>query len=227
MTDHQNTDNRLDDLNVLEKDTTVNRQYTRFVKLMRYGLPLLAVTLTVIVIFWPDDTGKIAIIQKEELIPEDKSLIGQNELLNPRFETTDSQLQPVNVTAIRALQNQDNPNLIKLEKPNADLKMEDGSDIHLEALDGTYEQETEKLFLRDQVKIRHESGYELQAEELRVDMKTREAFSDKNVLIDGPDAKIEAIGLEGSMATGILTFKGPAKLTIYNKDIVKNDADSQ
>lgn len=221
MTDDQaietTADNRLSDLHVSGKEARVGKKYSRFVKLMRLGLPVLALVLTVIVIFWPDETSKIAIIQKTELIPEDKNMIGQNELLNPRFETTDAQAQPVNVTAIRALQNQDDPDLIKLDKPNADLKMKDGSDIHLEALSGTYEQNSEKLYLRDEVKIRHESGYELQAEELRVDMKTREAFSDKNVLIDGPDAKIEAIGLEGNMADGILTFKGPAKMTIYNQ----------
>lgn len=212
------SNDRLQDLNVVDRDISVSRGYTRFVRSMRWGLPLIAIILTVVVITWPEMDDKIVVVPKEELIPQSSSDIGQNELLNPRFETTDAQQNPVNVTAIRALQNQENPNLVKLDKPNADLKMKDGSNVQIEAQKGTYEQEAEKLFLQDDVKIRHESGYELQAEELRVDMITREAFSDKNVRVEGPEAQVDATGLEGNVETGILIFKGPAKLTLTPKD---------
>lgn len=209
---------RLQDLNVSDREVSVSRGYTRFVKYMRWGLPLIAAGLIVVVITWPDMGDKVVIVPKEELVPTSKTEIGENELLNPRFETMDSQNNPVNVTAERALQNQENPNLVKLDQPNADLQMKDGSDVHIEANQGTYEQEVEKLFLQDEVKIKHESGYELKAEELRVDMKTREAFSDKNVQIDGPEAQIDATGLEGKMEEGILIFKGPATLTLTPKE---------
>ena len=205
---------RLDELNTAERHTSVSKGYTRFVKSMRLLLPLSALALIMIVLAWPDMNDKIVIVPKEDIIPQSGANIGENELLNPRFETTDAQQQPVNVTAIRALQNQENPNLVKLEKPNADLKMKDGSAVQIEADRGTYEQEVEKLFLQQNVKIRHESGYELHAEELRVNMKTREAFSDKNVHVQGAEAQIDATGLEGNVEEGILIFKGPAKLTL-------------
>lgn len=223
----QNESTKLNNLNVGKRNVSVNRGYTKFVKSMRYVLPLLAVILTVVVITWPDMEDKIVIVQKDELIPTSESEIGGNELLNPRFETTDAQNNPINVTATRALQNQENPNLVKLNKPVADLKMKDGSAVNIEALDGTYEQETEKLFLQNNVKISHESGYELHAEELRIDMKTREAFSDKNVSIKGPDANIEATGLEGNMDDGILIFKGPATLTIVKTPHTQNTEETQ
>jgi lipopolysaccharide export system protein LptC len=213
---------RLDELNVDRRHTSVNRGYTRFVKSMRFVLPILAVILTVVVITWPDMEDKIVIIQKDDLIPTSESDIGENELLSPNFQTTDAQSQPVNVTANRALQNQENPNLVKLESPIADLKMKDGSAVNIKAIDGTYEQDTEKLFLQNDVKINHESGYELQAEELRINMKTREAFSDKDVRIQGPDAQIEATGLEGNVDEGVLIFKGPATLTISKNTKPKN-----
>lgn len=215
------TDSRLDELTIPDRDVTVSRGYTRFVKSMRYLLPLFALGLMIVVITWPEMEDKVVIIPKEDLIPQSKKDIGQNELLNPHFETTDAQQQPVNVTAARALQNQENPNLIKLEQPNADLKMKDGSAINIQANQGTYEQEVEKLFLEEDVKIKHESGYELQAEELRVDMKTREAFSDKNVVVEGPEATVEATGLDGSIGEGVLIFKGPAKLTLTPKEAPK------
>ncbi len=213
--DTQNT-SRLDELSVGNRNIAVNLNYTRFVKAMRYVLPLIAMALVGIIATWPEMEDKIVVVQKDEILSSSQNDIGENELLNPNFQTTDAQMQPVNVTADRAIQNQKNPNLVKLDRPLADLKMKDGAQVNIEALDGTYEQETEKLFLQNDVKIMHESGYKLRAEELRVDMKTREAFSDKNVSIDGPDATIQATGLQGNVDDGVLIFQGPATLTLKN-----------
>ena len=225
------SDNRprelLEELNVTGQKASVSRGYTRFIKYMRFILPLAALALIAVVIAWPEMEDKIVIVQKNEIIPESQTEIGENELLNPHFTTTDAQQQPVNVTAARALQNQENPDLVKLEKPNADLKMKDGSNVQIESLQGTYEQKTEKLFLQDEVKIRHESGYVLEAEELRVDMKTREAFSDKTVHVNGPEAKVVATGLEGNVENGILIFKGPATLTLTPADKPATAPDDQ
>lgn len=213
------TEDRLAELNVQTTGniTSINKGYTRFVKFMRLGLPLVAVILTVVVITWPEMDDKIVIIPKEDLVPQSSNDIGANELLNPHFETTDAQQNPVSVTAIRAVQSQDNPNLIKLDQPKADLKMKNGSAVHLEADKGTYEQEVEKLFLQDNVIISHESGYELYAEELRINLTTRQAFSDKNVRVIGSEAQVKATGLEANMEDGILIFKGPATLTLTPK----------
>ncbi|HPD82554.1 MAG: LPS export ABC transporter periplasmic protein LptC [Alphaproteobacteria bacterium] len=223
IAENQTEQPRLSDLHVHKRNVSINHGYTRFVKYMRYILPLVAIILMVIIVTWPEMEDKVVVINKDEIIPQSENEIGENELLNPKFETTDAQNQPVSVTADRALQNQNNPNLVKLDKPNADLKMKNGSAVQIEALSGTYEQDTEKLFLQNDVKIRHETGYELTAEELRVDMKTREAFSDKNVAVTGPDAHIEATGLEGNVENGILIFKGPAKLTITNIENINDN----
>ncbi len=206
------SDKRLDQLNVSDRDSTVNTGYTRFVKYMRFILPFAALTLTVIVLTWPEMDNKVTVIPKEDIAPQTE--IGENELVNPHFKTTDAQQQPIDITAIRAIQNQENPNLIKLDKPNADLKMKDGSTIQIKADRGIYEQEVEKLFLEQNVQIHHGSGYTLFAEELRINMKTQEAFSDKTVRIKGSKAEINAKGLEGNMKEGILIFKGPATLTL-------------
>lgn len=217
----------LEELNVGDQRASVSRGYTRFIRYMRFILPLAALGLIAVVIAWPEVEDKIVIVEKKKLIPESKTEIGENELLNPHFTTTDAQQQPVNVTAARAIQNQENPDLLKLDKPNADLKMKNGSNVKIESLQGTYEQKTEKLFLQDNVKIHHESGYVLEAEELRVDMKTREAFSDKTVHVKGPDAKVIATGLEGNVENGILIFKGPATLTLTPKDKSTTQPDEQ
>ena len=214
---------RLNSLNIGARNQKLGRKYTTFVKLMRYALPLIALGLTVVLATWPEMDDKIIIMQKDDLIPNASTDMGENELLNPKYQSTDAQGQPILVNATRALQNQENPNLIRLEKPIADIKMKNGSTVNIAAKDGTYEQENEKLFLHNDVKIDHESGYTLTGEELRMDMKTREAFSDKDVTIKGPDATIKAKGLSGNMDDGLLIFNGPATLTIHKNTEPKID----
>ncbi len=205
---------RLENLDIKNRNTKVGQGYSWFVKIMRFILPLTAIILTFIVIILPKMKDQLVIVPKETLVQQTDSNIGANELLNPNFETVDSNKNPVKITADRAIQNQQNPNLLKLENPHADLKMKDGSKVEIKAINGNYEQETEKLFLTNDVIIKHASGYKLNAEELRIDMQTKEAFSDKNVTIDGPAATIDAVGLEGNVDNGILIFKGPATMTL-------------
>ena len=209
---------RLENLNIDHQDVTVGRGYSWFVKSMRLILPVAAIGLIFAVVAWPKMEEELVIVPKEELVQKPQNEIGENELLNPHFETMDSNHHPVNVTAARALHNQDDPNSIRLEKPNANLQMENGDPVNIQALNGTYEQETQKLFLENDVAIKHGDGYELRAQELRVDMKTREAFSDKNITINGPTINIEATGLNGNMDNGTLIFNGPAKLTLNMQD---------
>jgi len=212
--------NRLNDLHVAQDQTVeVKKGYSWFVKLMRIVFPLLAVGLIFVAVALPQMKEELVIVPKEEIVQQAPSQIGENELLNPNFETVDSNQNPVKVTAARALHNQENPNLIKLDQPYADLKMSDGSAITINAKNGSYEQEAEKLYLRDNITITHESGYTLNAQELRVDMQSREAFSDKEVTIDGPAATINAAGLTGSITDGALTFNGPIQLILKENKV--------
>ena len=220
------TTSRLEQLSEKEYNTqNISKNYSRFVRIMRYFLPLAAVGLIITVFTWSDMDERIVALPKENLVS--KSNIGENELLNPQFETTDSQQQPVNVNAKRATQNQENPNLVRLEEPKADLRMKDGSRVMIEAQDGTYEQKVEKLYLQTNVKITHEEGYSLEAEELRINMKTREAWSDKAVHLKGPEGEINALGLEGNVDEGVLIFKGPVTLRFEQTDEILEGASQE
>jgi lipopolysaccharide export system protein LptC len=199
-----------------EAETRINQGYTRFVKFMRWGLPLAALLLTFIVFAWPEFERKTAIMPAPSDMESPDAKSGVNELLNPRYETRDNNQNPINVTAAKAIQSRSNASLVRLETPEAMLKTRKGEDVQVEALQGTYDQNEEKLFLQDNVKITHQSGYVLNAQELRINMKTQEAFSQKNVTISGPDADLQATGLQGNVEAGTLKFTGPAKL-IFKK----------
>lgn len=218
------TDARLNNLNIDAPVIKVNRLYSILVKVLRIGLPLAALALIFIVVALPKMEEDLVILPKEELITEPKNKIGKNELLNPKFETIDANNNPLNITAERAIYSQENPNLVTLEIPHATLKSNKGENVVIDAAMGTYEQQTKKLFLKDDIKINHESGYTLLAEELRLDIEAKEVFSDKAVEIDGPGANVKAIGLEAHIDDGTLLFKGPAKLIIKSSpDNLKTD----
>lgn len=206
------SENRLSEIDFHAPKAQINRRYTRFIKVMRLLLPLSALALTVVVITWPETDNKIIAVDERSLIPDMD--LAKNELLNPKFESVDKDLNPYTVTATRALQNQENASLLKLENPNGNIILKDGQSLHIDALNGTYEQEEEKLFLEQDVKLKHQSGYVLTTQELRVDLKTGQAFSDKDVEIKGVDGHIKAKGLDGNTNTEILIFKGPATLTL-------------
>ena len=188
---------------------------------MRFILPLAALALTAIVITWPEMDNKILPVEKSALIPDTNR--AQNELLNPRFESVDQNQNPYNVTAERAIQNQQNANLLKLEKPHGSMTMKDGAALNITSDLGSYEKEQEKLFLEKNVTLEHQSGYTLSTEELRVDLKDGQAFSDKDVEIKGDQGTIKAKGLDGDTETEILIFKGPATLTLNNTNAPANN----
>lgn len=202
---------RLQSLSV-RREGKIGRGYTVFVKSMRILLPLVAVALVGLVITWPDMEKRVEPMKREELLPDTANM--QNELLQPKFESVDQKNQPYTVTADLATQSRDNPDIINLDKPAGSLTMSDGGIVAMQAETGIYQQRDEKLFLKGTVKLMNDTGYTLESDEMRVNLQTSEAFSDKDVHVQGPDGTIEAAGLEGNSEKGLLIFKGPAKMIL-------------
>lgn len=200
----------------------VNRAYTSFVKSLRLILPLLALVMTVIVLTWDEGT-RVAPPKKQELIPTAQNI--QNELLKPVFNSVDDKNQPYSITADRATQNRDNPDLIELQKPVATLAMNSGEKIDGNAAIGLYEQKAQKLNLEGAVRLMHSNGYTLSTEELRIDLSAQKAYSGHDVRVEGKGGTIDSTGLEGDMGTGTLVFTGPAKVILYSNGSLLSQKD--
>jgi len=197
---------------------TFNTRYSAFIKASRYLLPALIIFLTVIVISWSVLDEDVAMIPQEDFLDEIKEeALVQTALIKPRFETIDENNQPVFIEAQKATQNKTDPALVLLDSPAAMLKTAKGETITLDALQGTFDQKKNRLFLQNDIHVTHEDGYLLKAKELRIDMINKQAFSDKNIVIESANEHLEATGLDGDLEKGVLIFKGPAKLTIRNK----------
>ncbi|MGB4057734.1 MAG: LPS export ABC transporter periplasmic protein LptC [Alphaproteobacteria bacterium] len=189
--------------------------WTRLVRKMRLILPLAALALFAVVFVWSDMRSN-NILPAKELAKA--PVIGKNEILNPRFESTDSSGQPFVVSADQAIQNKDDENLIMLEKPLADMTLKSGEKISGNASRGSFRQNNKTLLLRGAVDLAHDKGYHLKTEELDIDLQNNTAFSKVDVTGNGPEGTLTAKGLEGYADKGLLIFNGPAKLVLTNTD---------
>lgn len=195
--------------------TQVSRRYSGFVRSLRFILPLLALVMTVIVLTWDEAGRRVEPLKKAEVI--DNSANIQNELLKPVYNSVDDKNQPFTVTADRATQGRENPDIVELDKPVAALTQTDGSKIEGDAAIGLYEQKSQKLNLEGDVHLKHSNGFTLKTEELRIDLATQKAYSGRDVRVEGPEGTIDATGLEGDTESGKMIFTGPAKV-ILNSD---------
>ena len=198
-----------------ERPSQINRKYSSFVKSLRFILPLVALGMTVIVLTWDEAGRRVEPLKKAEVI--DNSANIQNELLKPVYNSVDDKNQPFTVTADRATQGRENPDIVELDKPVAALTQNDGSKIEGDAAIGLYEQKSQKLNLSGDVHLKHSNGFVLSTEELRIDLEAQKAYSGRDVRVEGPEGTIDATGLEGDTESGKMIFTGPAKV-ILNSD---------
>lgn len=202
---------KLSQLTRPQKRRMPGKAYTRLVRFLRLALPLAALAIIAVLFSWPQMDDTLSTAQNETLLPQTTS---RNELLNPRFESADEKNQPFTITARRALQNDEDPDVILLDKPMADITLNNGAWLAAEAMRGAYRQDAEKLKLTGNVVLFHDKGYEMKTEELLVDLKNRLARTNVAVYGQGPAGTIEAEGVQAYSEGGKLIFTGPVRLVL-------------
>jgi len=184
---------------------------------MRLVLPILALIITALVFTWSHmEESNIIPVQEEE--SKTSRAVAKNELINPNFQSKDDKSQPYTITAKRAVQDRMDDDLVTLEKPVADILLNDGRWLAVKARGGSYDQGTRLLNLDGDVHVFHDSGYQLQTQKLRVDLRDNTAHSDTKVHIQGPAGTLQARGLTARRSEQTLVFDGPARLSLSMKD---------
>ena len=211
---------RLDSLTQPRRNKGLSTGYSRFIRIMRLTLPLLALMIVALLFLWPDMESTIEPVARETILPDVPTM--QNELVKPRYESQDSDGQPFTITADKASQDPTNPELVLLDNPTADIVLNSGAWVAAKADSAIYEQQSEKLMLRGTVRMFHDGGYTMEADEMRINLKAQEAYSDSKIKVYGPEGTIDAIGLEASGANNTLIFKGPAKMIITETETAMN-----
>lgn len=197
------------------KRIRVNRRYSLFVRGMQVLLPVLALGIVVVVMAWPKMDDAISPVPREELLPQKT---GQNELINPRFESADARGNPYLITADSAVQDLEDSAAVLMEKPVASLDLGNGERISGRADHGTYRQQEETLKLEGGITLKHSNGYTLGTSLLDIAIKAGTATTNRPVTITGPDGTLISAGMKANNIDGVIIFTGPAKLN-FKKSI--------
>jgi lipopolysaccharide export system protein LptC len=190
------------------------RDYSRFVTVMKFLLPMLAAGLVVLLAVWSQiriEDGRFR-IGSASVAPTE---IDRLSMVNPRFQGIDDQNRPFTVTAKEASQVKGNDDLIDLVQPQADITLESGSWMAVSADSGRYQRSTRQLQLDGKVSLFQDRGYELHVESIAVDFAAGGAVSNTAVTGQGPAGELSGEGLRVADRGAVIELTGKSRILLY------------
>lgn len=188
-------------------------RYSRFVSLMKIVLPLGALLLLALILFYSgvfDRNGDLDVAFREiDTQPSDLRMV------SPRVAGVTGDGSPYLVTADNATQDPSEPSFVTFENIQADVKMEGETDwLSLTASRGRYNSETQMLDLTQKIDIFTTWGYEMHGEEATIDLSEGTLKSETEVQGHGPLGTLRADRMSADHATQVLRFDGNVKMLI-------------
>jgi lipopolysaccharide export system protein LptC len=200
-------------------DLLVTREdrYSRYVRLMKRVLPAGAALLLAGILVVPalrGTTSGFTLAFSELKESDDKA-----RMVEPRFVGTDTQDRSFSISASSAYHDAGNDETVILDTISADIKMKNGSWVALDAPVGTFHPETEILDLSGQVNVFSDSGMEVHAPEMRLNLAEGKGSSDAAVHGQGPFGKFRAGGVDVDVKNENVTLRDGVKMTVYPRAV--------
>lgn len=188
----------------------VSRSYSRVVTLMKLTLPALALAAVALIAAWPT----LNELPKPR-ITADK---GQLEMINPRYFSADDKNQPYSLTAMRAEQSTDQPGIVVLDKPEAEMTETAGTWVTMRSERGWYDQNTGILKMRGAVRVMRDDGSEFTTEEAYSDVRKGTAWGDVHVEGQGPQGVVLAEGFRMSERGKTMVFLNSSNASVQSAE---------
>lgn len=193
---------------------TLNKaaRYSRFVFVMKRTLPVVAASLTAIVLVFalvPRDFTRMA-MKFTHLGSIDNDLT----MTHPRLTGTDEQGQPYVVTAETAVQDGQGQH-IQLKKVEADITLKDGTWLNIVSDAGVIDNDAHTLRLNGHINIYSDNGYEAHTLEASVDLKTSVIRGSSHIEAQGPLGTLSANQFEIHRDVKQLFFTGNIHSVFY------------
>lgn len=195
------------------------RRYRIFVFILKFILPISAITIFVAMLFFAEGKDKTAKITVENISPkhinkDDITSVGVME--NPRIQGLDADNQPYSIMAEQAWQ--ENSNLVVMRNITADITTESGSWLSAIAGAGQYFitenvanlQGGVEMFISDE----QNAITQIQAQDAQLDIKNSIISSQNPISVKSDMADFAAGGFIANRIEEKITFTGPIKLTI-------------
>lgn len=196
------------------KFTGLGRSYSRFVALMRFILPVIALTLVGAIVIWPQSQDRpegfrLSISEVQTLEQ------GGQRLVNARYTGIDVRNQPYVVTAETAAQIENQNAMVALARPQADITLDNGTWVALSAASGTFQREAQILVFSGGVNLFHDAGYEFRTPSALIDLGKGTAFGDETIEGQGPFGSLHAEGFQILERGQRILFTGKSQLVIH------------
>ncbi len=193
------------------------RRHTRMVVTMRLALPALAAVLLACLALWTRFGGDSGLFRLT-LDPGHAEEFSSLTMSNPHFEGVDQQQRPFSVSAQKAIQMDKTGDVMELEAPEADVTMDSGAWLAINADSGRFMRMAQKLDLDGAVSLFHDQGFELHTSDVRIDLAASSAHTDRPVQGQGPSGNMTAEGLDLFDGGKRIVLLGHAHLFIYGGD---------
>lgn len=186
---------------------TQARRHSARVRLLRRVIPIgaaLAIAL-VITFAWLNPFGRAGGVSMGPF-----SLSGTKITMeHPRLTGYRKDTRPYEVTATAALQDVRKPTLIELNEMKARVAMDDsGAMVRLEAATGVFDTQKEQLELRQDVRVRTDSGQSALLKSASIDFKAGTVASREPVTVTLTNGTIDADGLDVTENGKMVSFIG-------------------
>ena len=189
-------------------------RYSLFVNSMKVFLPALAAALIILVVAWPQlvpDENSFQIEIIKNAAEQAKNLA----MINAKYDGVDEEGRPFTVTADMATQLSDQRTQIELQLPKADMTLNDGTWLALNAKVGNYDRDAELLDLRGDVSLFHDRGFEMTTESAQVNLAEGTAQGDQAVEGHGPVGILRAEGFQVLDRGSRIIFTGQSQMIFF------------
>lgn len=201
------------------------RRHTRRVHLLRLGLPVMALVIVGAMFLsfqaLPSRVGELSL---GDVGVSDNTVTMQN----PNLTGHGSEGQHYEVTAERAKQELDAPDIVRLEMLSGLLRQPDGGWMRVEADHGVYDSERETLKLEDNIELRTHDGRRGYFEVADVDLREQTVKSDRPVTLEMPGGRVRADAMDVRDGGDTVDFRGQVVVDLrFDETAAREEADAE
>lgn len=188
-------------------------RYTRFVALSKRFLWLF-IGLMIALVVWiaSDNSGE----NKARMVFSAMQKTGalQDIMLKPHYQGLDAHGRPYSVAAEQA--SQIDQDTVAMTTIHADMNLDNGAWLALNAGKGTLKISAKKLELHGGVDVFYDAGFEFRTDHAQVDIQNGSAYGDAPVEGQGPPGTLKADTFEVTGRGQTIRFNGSVRMKLYH-----------
>lgn len=192
-------------------------RHTRFVAILRKGLPVLAVVVLAAYFISTQLSVSIGVGDLTASISGIEIADGNLRMTNPKLQGADKKNEKYVIGADYADQDMKAPDMVKLHVIKAELSTANGGWSRMDAARGVFDNKIERLVMLDKITIATSSGITGALKRASLDLKNQILRSHQPVSFQLTGGSVRANALTFRSADSTLTFRGKVQVHLIKK----------